>query len=131
MLDPSHAFRSFEVDNISNFVEKFYPKDFTHSDLYTLIIELGYHKLSMDHPDFQNIDCIFTLYRRLIETSLTNDFHLISRLIHFVLTLHISTSTTERTFSSMKFIKNGLQNKIENEFLPDCMTIYIKKNLCK
>ena len=51
-LDPSHAFRSFKIDNICNLAEKFYPEDFTHFDLYALRIELGYYRLSMDHPDF-------------------------------------------------------------------------------
>ena len=127
-LDPSHAFRSFNVDDICNLVEKLYPGDFTHSDLYALRIELGYYKLSMDHSDFQNIDSISTLYRRLVETCLAEDFYLISRLIRLVLTLPVSTSTTERAFSSMKFIKNRLRNKIENEFLTDCMIIYIERD---
>ena len=127
-LDPSHAFRSFNVDDICNLAEKFYPEDFTYSDLYALRIQLGYYKLSMDRSDFQNIDSISTLYRRLVETCLAEDFYLISRLIRLVLTLPVSTSTTERAFSSMKFIKNRLRNKIENEFLTDCMIIYIERD---
>ena len=82
----------------------------------------------MDRSDFQNIDYISTLYRRLVETCLAEDFYLISRLIRLVLTLPISTSTTKRAFSSMKFIKNRLRNKIENEFLTDCMIIYIERD---
>lgn len=34
----------------------------------------------------------------------------------------------ERTFSSMRLIKNELRNKIKNEFLVDCMILYIEKN---
>ena len=127
-LDPSHAFRSFNVDVICNLAEKFYPADFTHSDLYTLRMQLGYYKLSMDRSNFQNIDSISTLYCRLVETCLAEDFYLISRLIRLVLTLLVSTSTTKRAFSSMKFIKNRLRNKIENEFLTDCMIIYIERD---
>ena len=82
----------------------------------------------MDHPDLQNTDSISRLYRRLVETSLANDFHLISRLIHSILTLHVSTSKTKRAFSSLKFIKNQLQNKIENEFLTDCMIIHMERD---
>ena len=62
MLDPSHAFSSFKVNNICNIAEKFYPEDFTHSNLYALRIELGCYKLSMDHIDFQNINFISILY---------------------------------------------------------------------
>ncbi|KAF3457324.1 hypothetical protein FNV43_RR01981 [Rhamnella rubrinervis] len=47
-LDPSHGFRSFNIDDICKLAEKFYPEDFTHSELYPLRIQLGYYKLSMD-----------------------------------------------------------------------------------
>ncbi|KAF3456004.1 hypothetical protein FNV43_RR00647 [Rhamnella rubrinervis] len=42
-LDHSHAFRSFKVDDICELAKKFYPEDFTYSDLYTLIIQLEYY----------------------------------------------------------------------------------------
>ena len=35
----------------------------------------------------------------------------------------------ERAFSSMKLIKNRLRNKIEDEFLADCMIIHIEREL--
>ena len=78
--------------------------------------------------DFHHIDSISSLYRRLVETDLTYDYCLISRLICLVLTLPISTSTTERAFSSMKLIKNRLRNKIEDEFLANCMIIHIERD---
>ena len=52
---------------------------------------------------------------------------MIYRLICLVLTLFVSTATTERVFSSMNIIKNKLRNKIEDEFLDDCMVLYIEK----
>ncbi|KAF3437111.1 hypothetical protein FNV43_RR19864 [Rhamnella rubrinervis] len=67
-LDPSHGFRSFNIDDICKLAEKFYLEDFTHSELYPLRIQLGYYKLSMDRPEFQNINSISTLYHRLVET---------------------------------------------------------------
>ena len=84
----------------------------------------------MDHrPNFQHIDSISSLYRQLVEMNLAYDYCLISRLICLVLTLLVSTSTMEQPFSSMKLIKNQLRNKIENEFLVDCMIIHIEKEL--
>ena len=129
-LDPCHTFRSFHADDICKRAQKFYPEDFTTSELYALRIQLEFYKTEMDRrPDFHHIDSLSSLYRRLVETDLAYDYCLISRLICLVLTLPVSTSTTERAFSSMKLIKNRLRNKIEDEFLADCMIIHIEREL--
>ena len=52
---------------------------------------------------------------------------MISRLIRLVLALLVSTATIERVFSAMKFIKTPFRNKMESEFLSDCIIIYIEK----
>ena len=54
-------------------------------------------------------------------------YFLINKLIHLVLTLRVSTATTERAFSAMKLIKTPLRNKMEKNFLSDCMVIYIER----
>lgn len=57
------------------------------------------------------------------------DYHLIDRLIRLVLTLPVSTATTERTFSAMKLVKSRLRNKMEDEFPRDCLIIYIEREI--
>jgi hypothetical protein len=52
---------------------------------------------------------------------------LIDKLIRLILTLFVSTATTEHTFSTMKNVKNVLPNKMKEEFLADSMMIYIKR----
>jgi len=54
---------------------------------------------------------------------------LIDRLIRLILTLHVFTTTIERTFSAMKHVKTVLLNKMKDEFLADFMMIYIKREL--
>ncbi|KAK3226113.1 hypothetical protein Dsin_005975 [Dipteronia sinensis] len=51
------------------------------------------------------------------------------KLIHLVLTLPVSTATTERAFSTMKLIKTSLRNKMENEFLTNFMVVYIEREI--
>jgi hypothetical protein len=53
----------------------------------------------------------------------------LSRLIRLVLTLPISTATTERAFSAMKLVKTRLRNKMGDDFLRDCLVIYIEKEI--
>jgi len=81
------------------------------------------------HESFQNISTISELYRGLAETNKLQHYHLIDRLIRLVLTLPVSTATTERTFSAMKHVKTMLRNKIKEEFFIDSMMIYIKREL--
>jgi len=47
-------------------------------------------------------------------------------LIRLVLTLLVSTATTERALSAMKHVKTVFCNKMEQEFLVDSMMIYIE-----
>jgi len=72
---------------------------------------------------------ISELCRGLTETNKSQRYHLIDRLIRLVLTLSVSTTTTERTFSTIKHVKTVLRNKIKNEFLTDSMMIYIEQEL--
>ena len=54
---------------------------------------------------------------------------MIDKLIRLVLTLPISTATTERAFSVMKLLKTKLHNRMEDEFLADNMIVYIEKEI--
>ena len=46
-----------------------------------------------------------------------------------MVTLPVSTTTTERTFSAMKVVKTNFRNKMENDFLTDSLMLYIKKDI--
>jgi hypothetical protein len=46
-----------------------------------------------------------------------------------LLTLPVSTTTTERAFSVMNITKTMLRNKIEDEFLTDSLMLYIEKEI--
>ncbi|KDO51959.1 hypothetical protein CISIN_1g039830mg, partial [Citrus sinensis] len=100
-LDPVDGFKSFDIDNICSLAEKFYPHNFTPNEL-----------------------C-----RRFVETMKSQHYFLIDRLIRLVLTLPVSTATTERAFSTMKLIKTSLRSKMENEFFSDCMVIYVEREI--
>jgi len=53
----------------------------------------------------------------------------IDRLICLVLTLPVSTATMERVFSAMKLLKTRLRNKMKDDFLRDCMLVYIEREI--
>ena len=56
---------------------------------------------------------------------------MIDRLIRLVLTLPVSTATTERAFSALKLLKIRLRNRMEDELLADNMIVYIKKEISR
>ena len=72
---------------------------------------------------------IFKLCRRLQISGKSKIYFLIDRLIRLVLTLSVSTATTERAFSAMKLLKTRFRNRMEDEFLADNMIVYIEKEI--
>ncbi|GKC84319.1 replication protein A 70 kDa DNA-binding subunit B, partial [Tanacetum coccineum] len=58
-------------------------------------------------------------------------YSLLDRLIRLILTLPVSTATTERGFSAMKIFKTRLQNKMANKFLADSLIVHIEKEIAE
>lgn len=54
---------------------------------------------------------------------------MVDRLLRLVITLPVSTATTERAFSAMKLVKTRLRNKMGDDFLRHYMVIYIGKEI--
>jgi hypothetical protein len=46
-----------------------------------------------------------------------------------MLTLPVSTTTTEQAFSAKNIVKTRLRNKIEDEFLTDSPMVYIERKV--
>ncbi|CAL8178523.1 unnamed protein product [Prunus armeniaca] len=78
-------------------------------------------------PCFKDLTTLPQLYQQLVETTLAENYHLLYRLIQLVLTLLVSTATTERAFSCMRIIQNRFRSTIVDEFLDDCMILHIER----
>ncbi|XP_062013984.1 uncharacterized protein LOC133730401 [Rosa rugosa] len=127
-FDPRDNFLSFKSEDVCNLALKFYPQDFTSYDMLALDMECGFFVTDIQRdPRFAKTTSVSDLCRRLVESRKSSFFPMIYRLICLVLTLPVSTATTERAFSSMNIIKNKFQNKIEDEFLDELMVLYIEK----
>ncbi|XP_047306183.1 uncharacterized protein LOC124909557 [Impatiens glandulifera] len=77
------------------------------------------------------VSTLVELCQQLTESGRSKVYVMLTRLIHLVLTLPVSTATTERSFSAMKKVKTELRNKMEDDFLADCLTFYIERDLAK
>ncbi|TYI14885.1 hypothetical protein ES332_A08G151200v1 [Gossypium tomentosum] len=111
-------YKSFNMDDICCIVEKYYVFHFTEQN----------KKNVPNHSKLQNLFTISNLCQGLVETRMSKVYFLVDRLICLLLTIPVSTVTTERTFSVMKIVKTRLHNKMDNEFLTDNLAVYIERD---
>ncbi|MCH83259.1 zinc finger MYM-type protein [Trifolium medium] len=131
-LNPNDAFKSYNVDEIYNLVEKFYPSDFSTQEMTQLEYELQHYEFDvLKDVNFQMLSTVGELCQKLVKSGKSNSYPLIDRVLRLVLTLPVSTATTERAFSAMKIIKTRLRNKMEDDFLKDYMIVYIEDEIAE
>ncbi|XP_075669866.1 uncharacterized protein LOC142639594 [Castanea sativa] len=82
-----------------------------------------------EHSGFKNLKNISELCQWMVRTRKSEYYPLIYKVVKLVLTLPVSTATTERTFSAMYVIKTDLRNKMEDEFLSDAMMLFIERDI--
>ncbi|KAI9174544.1 hypothetical protein LWI28_018846 [Acer negundo] len=129
-LSPIDVFKSFDVDNICTLAKKFYSEDFSKNDTEDLRRQLSHYRFDvLACPEFQNLASLSELCQCLTEIKRSEHYTLIDKLIHLVLTLPVSTATIERASSAMKLVKTPLRNKMKDDFLTDCMVIYIEREI--
>ena len=56
-------------------------------------------------------------------------FRSVYLLVKLDLTLLVATATVERSFSVMKYIKNELRNRMGDQWMNDCLIVYIEKDV--
>jgi hypothetical protein len=129
-LDPNDVYKSFNIDDICRLAEKYYALDFSEQEKINLRFQLKHFQLDMlNDPKLKKLSSIAELCWGLIETEKSKRYHLIDRLIRLVLTLPMSTATTERAFLAMKVIKTRLCNKIDDEFIANSLVVYIEREI--
>ncbi|CAM8886804.1 unnamed protein product [Rhodiola kirilowii] len=127
-FDPRNGIQASKAEDECKLASKFYPCDFTSCDMDNLKMDCGFFLGGIEQDSrFTKMTSISDLCRLLVESGKSIYFPMIYRLICLILTLPISTATTERAFSSMKIIKNNLQNKMSDEFLDDLMVVSIER----
>nr|XP_004516905.1 uncharacterized protein LOC101499580 [Cicer arietinum] len=129
-LTPKDNYKSFNIEKICTLVEKYYHMDFNMQEKINLKFQLQHFLIDARQDlNLKNLSTIQELCSCLIATKKTQNFYLIDRLLRLIMTLPVSTATTERSFSAMKIIKSRLRNKMEDNFLADTMTIYIEREI--
>ncbi|XP_074359664.1 uncharacterized protein LOC141699711 [Apium graveolens] len=122
-----------DVDNDCSMLlhlDELYPDDFSSSDMMQLNEQLKVYIIELRRKKhFPNLDGIGVLAKKMAELDFHRAFHLVYRLMELALVLPVATTSVDRTFLAMKIIKTDLRNKIDDDFLNDCMVCYIKKEI--
>ncbi|KDO39165.1 hypothetical protein CISIN_1g0403351mg, partial [Citrus sinensis] len=120
-LDPRECRKSFRIGGICQLVKRFYTTDFTNAEKINLKNQLEHYEYGVvQHTD-----------QWLVSTRKAKTFPLIYRIIVLVLTLPMSTATSERSFLAMSIVKTRLRNKMEDEFLTDSLIMYIEREIAE
>ncbi|PIN08838.1 hypothetical protein CDL12_18585 [Handroanthus impetiginosus] len=126
-LSPNDSFSSFNKDSLMEFAT-FYPSKFSNVEPVTLDNQLENYIVDMQSDEeFLEVKGIDNLARKLVETKRNVVYPLVYLLLKLALILLMATTTVERVFSNMKYIKNQLKNQIGNDWLNNCMLTFIEK----
>ena len=105
-LSPNDSFSAFDKKKLIRLAE-FYPSDFSAIDLMILDNQLQNYIIDMySNTEFAKLQGIGDLAKKLVETKKDIAYSLVYLLIKLALILPVATATVERTFSTMKLIKN-------------------------
>ncbi|KAH9747456.1 TTF-type domain-containing protein [Citrus sinensis] len=125
-------FLSFRIGDICQLVEGFFPVDFIDAEKINLKNQLEHYEYGVvQYAEFKNLSTICDLSQWLVSTRKAKTFPLIYRRIFLVLTLPVSTVTSERSFSAMCIVKTRHRNKMEDEFLTDSLIMYIEREIAE
>ncbi|XP_074292888.1 uncharacterized protein LOC141619769 [Silene latifolia] len=127
-LSPENVFASFNKLKLVNLTE-FYPKDFTTVDIMRLGDQLDiYYRDMKNDSSFHNLKNLGELSVKLVETRKHIVYNWVYLLIKLALILPVATASVERVFSSMKFVKNKMRNRIGDKLLNHCLVTFIERD---
>ena len=128
-LNPSNSFVAFDKEKLIR-LTKFYPSDFLGIDILALDSQLQNYIFDMRNNDlFLELQGVSELAKKLVNTGMHDIYPLVSLLVKLVLTILVATATVERSFSAMKYIKNELCNRMGDQWMNDCLVVYIERDV--
>ena len=101
---------AFDKDKLICLI-KFYPFDFLGTYILTLDSQLQNYIFDMRNNDFfLELQRVSELVEKLVSTRKHETYPLVYLLVKLVLIILVATATIERSFSTIKYIKNELRN---------------------
>jgi hypothetical protein len=128
-LNPKDSFRAFDKKKLIKFAS-FYHKEFSNVDLLALSNQLeNFIGDVLVIDKFSNLNGISELARVMVQTNKHRTHPQNFLLLKLALILSIATTSVERVFSAMNFIKDNLRNKMYDQWMNGCLIIYVEKEI--
>ncbi|KAL6648571.1 hypothetical protein ACP70R_012795 [Stipagrostis hirtigluma subsp. patula] len=111
-FNPVDSFAAFDKAKLVKLAQ-YYPTDFSTSEMNHLPSALSLFLTDMRRDErFRKVKSLAELSIMLVETKLHLRHNVVYKLLKLVLVLPVATASVERVFSSMKYVKNKLRNKM-------------------
>ncbi|TYK00355.1 copia-type polyprotein [Cucumis melo var. makuwa] len=128
-LNPSNSFTAFDRQKLICLAQ-FYPRDFSTTELLILEDQLQNYIIDVCSDNmFVGLTSIGDLSQKMVITAKDKVYPLVYRLLTLALILPVTMATVERTFSAMSIIKTQLRNRMEDQWMNDCLVAYIERDL--
>ncbi|XP_022857436.1 uncharacterized protein LOC111378464 [Olea europaea var. sylvestris] len=108
----------------------YYPADFGTTDISELDDQLDTYILDMHiDEEFEGLQGLGGLAQKLFAKNKHEVYPLVFKLVTLALVLPEATTTVERAFFVMTYIKNRLRNRIGDQWLNDSLVASIEKDV--
>jgi hAT family C-terminal dimerisation region len=128
-LNPRESFYTFDKEILLK-LASFYPSEFSNVNpivlgyqLETYILDVRSDKIFFDLKDLDDLS------KKSVETQKSIIYPNVYMLLKLALLLLVTTATVERAFSTMKYIKTKLRNKMCDGWMDNCLITYIEKDV--
>ncbi|CAN1185011.1 Zinc finger MYM-type protein 1, partial [Linum perenne] len=129
-LHPHNSFAAFNKEKLMH-LATFYPNEFPPSLIKFLGHQLNSYICDLPFDNrFKDLNGVDELAKKMVETNKHKLYPSVYLLVKLTLILPVATASVERAFSSMKYVKNDLRNRMNDEWLSDALVTYIEQDLC-
>uniref|UniRef100_A0A0A9F382 HAT C-terminal dimerisation domain-containing protein n=1 Tax=Arundo donax TaxID=35708 RepID=A0A0A9F382_ARUDO len=126
-FNPCDSFAAYDKDNLVKLAQ-FYPKDFSSIEMHYLPLQLDIFITNVRRDErIREVQNLAELFIMLVKTKKNIRHDVVYKLLKLVLILPVATASVERVFSSMNYVKNKLRNRMEDQYLNDCLVIFIER----
>lgn len=125
---PTDSFASYDQKSLVKLAQ-YYPMEFSKADVVRLSFQLTTFVSDMRRDQrFREVKNLAGLSIMLVETKKDLTFPLVYKLLKLILVLPVATASVERVFSSMKYVKNKLRNRMGEQYLNDCLVTFLERD---
>lgn len=128
-LNPHNSFQAFDKEKLLEYA-RFYPSDFSDSDIATLDPQLEAFVADLRSDlRFRGMSTLSELSIKMVETCKDAMFPLVYLLLKLALILPRTPATAKTAPSAMKFIDNTMTEEPCDQWISDCLLLFLERDI--